>query len=669
MSTHSEGAAPIGLQFAPKILEQFDVLDKIGEGGMGQVFRLRERVTGREFAIKVMNQAASNDVRSVQRFDQEAHAVRKLIHANLVSVIDAAAPLNSSPYILMELIDGEDLASVLAKRGALQPRESFQYGMQICGALEHAHGKGVIHRDLKPSNVIITPSGKAKVVDFGISKLVDSRNIDFAATGASELIGSPFYMSPEQCSGESMDARSDIYSFGCMLYEMLSGDPPFVHANPIKMLIAHINEEPAKLTVAHPDDLRFVSVWSVVRKCLEKAPANRYQSASDLSADLKRILDGRSCAATRKTVSTNSLAKVAVVVLGVALLALLGSAIYGCYLLLQPPKDARSMSTLTHPGTSGAGESDGTLLKSIPQEDVPFLTFIDNGRQSTQFFSYSPAAGAATFNEFVDRHPGVTALRLEFFNMSDVGYLAFARLNKLETLSLVRCTSLKNFATAVSHLDKLNSLEISDCELPEGSLKGLENLPLKTLIMHNVKTNGDELYSIAKLHSLKNLDLTGSQISSIGLKTIVQGAPGLTTLTLSDVANIVPDGFGSLASLKHLQKLSLSGDRQVGENMAAICSIDSLQQLDLSATGIRDSDLQRLASLRYLSQFIFSDTPITDAGLDYLAKLKSLKYIGSWNTYVTGAGIAKLAAARPDLMLTSAESNKNVRKFGDLFGR
>jgi hypothetical protein len=187
--------------------------------------------------------------------------------------------------------------------------------------------------------------------------------------------------------------------------------------------------------------------------------------------------------------------------------------------------------------------------------------------------------------------------------------------------------------------------------------------------MHNVKTNGDELYSIAKLHSLKNLDLTGSQISSIGLKTIVQGAPGLTTLTLSDVANIVPDGFGSLASLKHLQKLSLSGDRQVGENMAAICSIDSLQQLDLSATGIRDSDLQRLASLRYLSQFIFSDTPITDAGLDYLAKLKSLKYIGSWNTYVTGAGIAKLAAARPDLMLTSAESNKNVRKFGDLFGR
>jgi hypothetical protein len=654
------------VQFAPKILDQFDVLEKIGEGGMGQVFRLREKVTGREFALKVMNQSASNDMRSVQRFDQEAHAVRKLIHANLVSVIDAAAPLNSSPYILMELIDGEDLACVISKRLALPPREALQYGVQICSALEHAHSKGVIHRDLKPSNVIITPSAKAKVVDFGISKLIDSRNMGFTATGASELIGSPFYMSPEQCSGKSMDARSDIYSFGCMLYELLSGDPPFSHSNLVQTLVAHLNEEPPMLTVANPDELRIPSLSAVIRKCLQKEPKNRYQTATDLSADLQRVLQGRGIKAARKFSFSGTLPKVGASFLIVALAGLL---VWWTYGFLAPPKvyipaavlatehanrledmervdlDAKLMNSESQSASQIVSNVENA--KDLTQE----LTFFENGKTYKRSFTYNGEDIADRFEAFLHQHPKMTSLKLENFVMTDDGYEAIRSVPKLNMLVLINCSFAGDHAIrAISTLSKLTDLQVNLCKsIAAGSLQYWESLPIQNLIFANTHMKQSDALSITKLRSLKRLDLTGSPIDGAALKTIVQGLPELDTLNLNSMMNLAPKDFGVVKSLKHLHYFSVRNDRQFGEQLPEITTIASLKRLDVSYSGVRDSDLPSLVKLPDLQGFIFAGTAISDAGLLQLAKVAPLKYVDWTASYVTRIGAGNLAHSRPDI--------------------
>jgi serine/threonine protein kinase len=194
----------------------------------------------------------------------------------------------------MELVDGQNLSEILDVRGCLPWAEALPICLQVCAALEHAHEKGVVHRDLKPSNILVTADGaRVKVVDFGISKMVGEKRGWADITATDELIGSPFYMSPEQCSGEELDARSDIYSFGCVLYEMLSGNPPFVEKHPIKILLDHVNAKPQDICKSFPQLNIPSGLGAIVHKCLEKQSAQRYQSVAQLRQDLELVQAGR----------------------------------------------------------------------------------------------------------------------------------------------------------------------------------------------------------------------------------------------------------------------------------------------------------------------------------------------------------------------------------------
>lgn len=276
------------------LLNRYELKAVIGTGGMATVYRAFDYVIQREVALKVLSPELAQKNKAVLRFLYEARTVGKLSSENIVGVHDCGSLEDGAPYIVMDLVQGESLESVLKTNGKLPPERAVSIISQVLSGILHAHAEGIVHRDLKPSNVILTRAADGtdavKIVDFGIAKVVEDENPDAVKlTQTGEIFGSPLYMSPEQCKGEALDERADIYAVGCILYEMLSGTPPLVGENAVKTILAHISEEPVALATVGISP----SLSRVVSKCLEKAPANRYESADQMLADLSLVMQGK----------------------------------------------------------------------------------------------------------------------------------------------------------------------------------------------------------------------------------------------------------------------------------------------------------------------------------------------------------------------------------------
>ncbi len=278
--------------------DYFEALSRLGEGGMGTVYKVRDKRLDKTFAVKVLHPTLVEDNNSLKRFEQEAQAASNLTHVNMCAVYAYGVGQAGAPYIVMDYLDGSDLGDVIANEGSLAVPRAVDIFVQVGDAIEHAHMKGVLHRDIKPSNIILEVKDDgtelAKLVDFGIAKVLPSENkTTQGLTQTGEIFGSPLYMSPEQCMGNKLDARSDIYEFGCVMYEALSGKPPFSGGNPIKTILKHINEDaPSFKDVCQdkeiPTDLEYICM-----RCLERDPANRYQSMRELLNDLLAFRDQR----------------------------------------------------------------------------------------------------------------------------------------------------------------------------------------------------------------------------------------------------------------------------------------------------------------------------------------------------------------------------------------
>lgn len=282
----------------PSIGDRYEVLGLIGKGGMGSVYKVFDREQEKIFAIKVMQPELAKDQVAQKRFEQEVEATCQLTHPNLVATYGHGKTIDGTPYLVMDYIPGEALSDLLVTEGPLEPARALRLFQQICDALYHAHKNGVIHRDLKPTNVIIskTEDGteRAKLLDFGIAKILTSANREtHNLTETGTVFGSPQYMSPEHCLGFKMDERSDIYSLGCMVYEMLTGRTPFSDSNAVQVVVKHINEEAMPFPAERKQDKVGKRLESVTLKCLEKEAERRYQSVSEISKDLELISAGK----------------------------------------------------------------------------------------------------------------------------------------------------------------------------------------------------------------------------------------------------------------------------------------------------------------------------------------------------------------------------------------
>lgn len=275
-----------------KIGDRYEIESVVGEGGMGLVYAARHATVGKRVAVKMLHQNLISDGLAVQRFHQEAKAASNLDHPNLVNIFDFGITPKGSPYLVMDFIDGKSLSDLIEDE-PLMPSRAVNIFVQVCDALASAHDKGVIHRDLKPSNIMLIRTlderDFVKLLDFGIAKCLDEK-ADLRLTRTGELFGTPLYMSPEQCRGLSLDARSDLYSFGCVAYEALAGEPAFMGESVLDVLNKQVNQLPSRQPFLRegrqlPPGLEQVLFWM-----LEKEPEKRPQSALDLKREFQKLL-------------------------------------------------------------------------------------------------------------------------------------------------------------------------------------------------------------------------------------------------------------------------------------------------------------------------------------------------------------------------------------------
>ncbi len=262
---------------------RYELLEKIGGGGMAIVYKARCRLLNRYVAVKILRDEFTEDEEFVRRFGIEAQSAASLSHPNIVPIYDVGNE-NGIYYIVMEYVDGITLKKYIDEKGSLEWREAVNIAIQICSAIEHAHSKKIIHRDIKPQNILVTKNGIAKVTDFGIARAATTSTI----TMAGSTIGSVHYFSPEQARGGYIDEKSDLYSLGIVLYEMVTGDIPFDGESPIAVALKHIQQNPVppiEINKKIPKALN-----DIILKAMKKELLNRYQNASEMLEDLNRVL-------------------------------------------------------------------------------------------------------------------------------------------------------------------------------------------------------------------------------------------------------------------------------------------------------------------------------------------------------------------------------------------
>ncbi len=282
------------------IAGRFTILSRLGAGSMGAVYRAHQDAVGRDVAIKIVRAERAYDSETKARFEREARATSALVSPHTVTVFDFGEAADGSWFLAMELLEGETLGERLRRVRRFSVPDAVRIARQAAVSLGEAHGKGIIHRDLKPDNLFLTrvpvksgePEEIVKVLDFGIAKLVrgDDQHVDQLETQAGTVFGTPRYMSPEQAQGAPLDARTDVYSLGVILYQMLVGRPPFVDDDAVVVMASHIKEDPPWFGLVAPEARIHPEVEAVVRRALSKEPERRQQSADQLVAELDAAL-------------------------------------------------------------------------------------------------------------------------------------------------------------------------------------------------------------------------------------------------------------------------------------------------------------------------------------------------------------------------------------------
>ena len=351
---------------------RYQVIEELGHGGMGRVYKVQDSDIKEQVALKLLRPEITLDQEAVERFSNELKLARKISHRNVCRMFDLGRA-GGMTFITMEFVPGEDLKSFIHRSKQLSLGTAISIAKQVCEGLEEAHRLGVVHRDLKPANIMIDKDGDAKIMDFGIARSLSGRGI----TGAGVMIGTPEYMSPEQVEGKDVNPRSDIYSLGIILYEMVTGRVPFEGDTALGIAMKQKEEAPKNPRLLNPnlpDDLA-----GVILKCLEKDPAKRYLSAADVRAELERVEQGlpttdraapqRATPLRKASTSKEITVKFAPRKLVIPALAVVAVIIASYFLLPSRPAQAPAIST------SIPSESAGTTPSGLDPKRVVVSLF------------------------------------------------------------------------------------------------------------------------------------------------------------------------------------------------------------------------------------------------------------------------------------------------------
>ena len=398
------------------IAGRYRILGLLGRGGMGTVYKVQHVALNKIFALKILNLDVTSDDKTIRRFDQEAKSVGVLTHENLIGVHDYGLSDDGVPFLVMDYLEGVELKDEIERLGYLEESRAASIFQKVAEGLAYAHEQGVVHRDIKPSNIMLVTdrdgNEKPIIVDFGIAK---RQAVDKNLTQTGEVFGTPVYMSPEQCLGNEVDARTDIYSLGCMMYEAVSGKQPLSGDNAVKTIFKHVNEEASPLNVVSPQKIS-KSYELLVESCLEKDPTKRLQSAKMLSENLQKLSSGEKLSV--RVLKKKKAASLIPKVVQFAVVATIGAAVLFGGLLVWHQRDiqennARASKQLYDQAAAKQNEGDYAAAVKLGEQAIK-LAENDGSKESDKVvyerqlvYSYAQLhdyAAAASHSKGVLRH-------------------------------------------------------------------------------------------------------------------------------------------------------------------------------------------------------------------------------------------------------------------------
>jgi predicted Ser/Thr protein kinase len=620
----SGSASRAHLSIGSLVEGKYRLLDSLGEGGMGVVYKVEQVLLNRQMALKTLTGTEASE-QSIKRFHSEAKLLAKLDHPGLVKVRDFGFIDNVKPFLVMDFVHGRTLSSVIKAAGVMPLDVSIKIFVELCFALGYAHGKNIVHRDIKPSNIMLTTPGldseneHVKVLDFGIAKLMHhGLNETAALTRTGEIFGSPFYMSPEQCLGGAVDHRSDIYSMGCVMFEVLTGAPPFAGETSLSTMMMHQSEKPLSLKEASLGRDFPQEIETLVASMLEKDPNNRIQSLLDVAQILIGIQKGLvSGSILNKPVSVplsaekikaaNKEASHVPKYLGYVICALL-LGVFGMLALIYVNQQAPSPPQIE-------------IAPDLPREK--WCKISQDGRYKIFNFPKDYSIGHLSIEKRDD-------IRLPA--RGEVKVPVDAKLSFVPNSSfLAHPQFLRNFGP----------YDVSIIDFREAGIT--DNNQYK--ITPRVSMTDDELLYCNHLKGLQGLGLKNVNITDVGLEYI-KDLP-LKQLNV-DGTDVTGKGLKKMRCLKNLIFLRACHLTEGDEILKALAGSTSIQDLAVTGSDVGDDDLKYLTTMPNLTELnIGYNMRITDKGLKYIAQLKKLQVISIDQTSVTAEPLLKVLKQLP----------------------
>ncbi len=447
---------------------RYEFIAPIGQGGMSVVYKARHVLIGNLVAIKLLQGKLAHDQNSFKRFQLEAQAVSRLDHPNLIKIRDFGLLDGGYPFLVMDYVEGQTLAEVLKEQGPMPPKRAIPLFKALCDGLFHAHSRGILHRDLKPSNVLITadPNGdRVQIIDFGIAKVLTCEGEAGAnLTTTGEIFGSPFYMSPEQCMGQEVDVRSDIYSMGCLMYETLTGSTPHGGSNVFDTIQKQVNEVTEPITKLIPSP-QAEQLSHLVLKSLEKQRDERHQSFAELLADLNAVESGTKLKIRRNRSNAKPFALGTRVLLATVLAIFAYTAYDICIKELRYALIAEKLKRTGEISVSFGGLSDADVTRIANYQGTKSMLIGGNFAVTREPF-YKLA-----------NHPSLKALYVDGIGVDDTLVPVLATVPNLEDLSIgntkITSASFKDFGK----LTKLERLLLPDMNLTDADIAKFPVMP------------------------------------------------------------------------------------------------------------------------------------------------------------------------------------------------
>ncbi len=639
--------------------DNYVIIELLGVGGMGYVYKVRHLILEKIYAMKTISGEQVSEM-AWRRLQVEAQAIARINHPNIVGihnlgihqVIEQGIQQGKVPYYVMDYLKGKNLAEILKQKRYLPLEQSLPLFIEICNGLGYAHKKGIVHRDIKPGNIVILDEpdfngARVKIVDFGIAKLagtIDPENQKLTTIG--EVFGSPLYMSPEQCEGNRIDARSDIYSLGCTFFETLTGDVPFHGENPVATMIMHTKEEPPTLYEAcgldFPDSLEHL-----VATMLAKAPMNRYPNLERVGADLQNILDGKEISAAPFNAH------------GMPNLSIDG----GDEGQSKVAEEAVAIKVIQSITPTKIAVLAGLLLGALVTITVYFFNQRAIDKTTTVATKALVARKEVVPAEKYSHYLGNGLIQFDFPEKQSIGTISNRCSDKSARQAQGKLIFKKSdhlyFAAneyAISHpecFDSFNADDLYSLATPQSSIIVDIDQPSKEVVDVN-----HSLAYIGKLTGLKELNVETSNVSDSAIEHLNQ-LTNLESLRMNNT-KVTGAGLGQLKRLQDLTHLSFSHNSDCKDMLKKLAGSTKIDSLYLEGHTIDDECAQLLALCPNLKHIDLEGSTATDKTLEILAKLPKIDYIGVTYTQVTKAGMAKAKVAHVS-NAPAVHNSKNVK--------